>query len=170
MSGRVVVGFAPSPAGYQALRYAVAQAIARRAPLVIVRATPADPYDLVPESRVHTTLAVTVAVENAFREAMGRAPSGLDTHVVVDTGRPDTVLATVADQPDDLLVLGSCRRRRLRALTHATMLRRCLRAAVCPVVVVPPPVMARDGSASRLGRSVVSEVERFLRRPVELPS
>jgi nucleotide-binding universal stress UspA family protein len=170
MTGRVVVGFAPSPTGYQALRYAVEQAIARQAPLVIARAVRVEPYDWSAEGRVYTIVAVTVGVETAFREAMGRAPVGLDARVVVDAGRADTVLVATARQPDDLLVLGSCMHRRMRALTHGAMLRRCLRKAVCAVVIVPPPTMARDGSATRLGREIVSEMERHLRRPVELTS
>jgi nucleotide-binding universal stress UspA family protein len=170
MNGRVVVGFAPTPAGYQALRYAVEQATDREAPLVVVRAIRVEPYQWSAEARVHTMVAVTGEVAAAFREAMGGVPSDTEVRVVVDPGRTDKVLAAAAKQPDDLLVLGACTRRGLPARIHATRLRRSLRAVACPVVVVPPPAMARDGSAARLGRELVSEVEHFLRQPVELTS
>ena len=168
MSGRVVVGFAPTPAGYQALRYGVEQATARRAPLVVVRAVRVEPFEWSADTRIHTMVAVTAQVATAFGEAMGGVPSGLEARVVVDPGRADKALGAVATQPDDLLVLGACTRHRLWALVHGILLRRCLRTVSCPIVVVPPPAMAREGSAGRLGRDVVSEVEQFLRRPVEL--
>jgi hypothetical protein len=76
----------------------------------------------------------------------------------------------VADRPEDLLVLGACTRRRLGAVVHGAMLRRTVGRAVCPVVVVPPPTMARIGSPARLGRHTVTELERYLQRPAELSS
>jgi len=170
MSGRVVVGFSPTPAGYEALRYAVEQATARRAPLVVVRAVRVEPYEWSADARMDTTVAVTAEVVTAFREAMGETPGDVKVQVVVDPGRADKVLGSVANQRDDLLILGSCTRQRLRALVHGAMLRRCLRVVACPVVIVPPPAMARDGSAARLGREAVAELERYLRRPVELAS
>lgn len=170
MNGRVVVGFAPTPAGYQALRYAVEQATEREVPLVVVRAIRIEPYEWSAEARVATLVAVTNEVASAFREAMGGVPGGLEVRVVVDPGRADRVLGAAATRSEDLLVLGACTRGGFRAWIHSGTLRRCVHAVACPVVVVPPPAMARDGSAARLGREMVSEVEHYLRRPVELSS
>jgi nucleotide-binding universal stress UspA family protein len=170
MSGRVVVGFAPTLAGYEALRYGVAQASGRSAKLVIVRAVRLKPYETSIADRVPMTVAVTMQVATAFQEALGALPIHLDVHVVVNTGLSDMVLTAVANQPDDLLVLGACTRGRLGALTHTAMLRRTLHSAVCPLVVIPPPAMSRLGSATRLGKNAVAELERYLQHPVGLAS
>jgi nucleotide-binding universal stress UspA family protein len=170
MNGRVVVGFAPTPAGYQALRYAVEQATERGSCLVVVRAIRVEPYEWTTDARLHTTVKVAAEVANAFREAMGGIPGGVEVRVIADPGQADKVLRAIATQPDDLVIVGACTRRGLLARVHGATLRRCLRALACPVVVIPPPAMARDGSAERLGRELVSEVEHHLRRPVELTS
>jgi nucleotide-binding universal stress UspA family protein len=170
MNGRVVVGFAPTMAGYEALRYAVTQARDRAATLVVVHAVRLDPHDSWAESRLPMTVAVTKQVTTAFHEALGGVPADLDVHVIVEAAPADLVLRAAADQPGDLLVVGSCTRRRLGALAHGARLRRTLRSAVCPVVVIPPPAMARLGSASRLGRNAVAELEHFLQQPVKLTS
>jgi nucleotide-binding universal stress UspA family protein len=167
VSGRVVVGFAPTAAGYQALRLAVDLAGQRVARLVAVRAVAFDePWA---DGGFRLTVAVTGDLAIAFREALGRVPAGLEVQVAVHPGPFDQALSAIADRPDDIVVVGGCTRRRLAGLSHAAMLRRLLRGAVCPVVVAPPPAMARQGSATRLGREAVAEVERFLRQPAGLP-
>jgi nucleotide-binding universal stress UspA family protein len=170
MNGRVVVGFAPTLTGYEALRYAVTQARGRAAALVVVHAVRLDPHESWAENRLPLTVAVTKQVTTAFQEALGGVPADLTVLVLVEAGPLDLVLQAAADRPDDLLVMGACTRRRLGALTHGATLRRTLRSAVCPVVVVPPPAMARLGSAARLGRDAVAELEHYLQQPVELTS
>jgi nucleotide-binding universal stress UspA family protein len=170
MNGRVVVGFAPTLAGYEALRYAVAQARGRAATLVVVHAVHLDPHDSWVQNRLPVMVAVTTQVTTAFHEALGGVPADLDVQVLVEVGPVDLVLRAAADRPDDLVVVGACTRRRLGALTHGATLRRTLRSAICPVVIIPPPVMARLGSTTRLGRHAIAEVERFLEQPAELTS
>jgi nucleotide-binding universal stress UspA family protein len=168
MNGRVIVGFASTAAGYQALRYAVLRASENGAPLVAVRAVGIDAYEPWSDAEHRMVTAVSAELSNAFLEALGRVPGGLDVRVAVKPGPLAHVLGVAADQPDDLVVLGACTRRRLVGRVHAARLRRCLRSIFCPTVVVPPPAMARQGSLSRLGREAVAELERLLRQPVGL--
>jgi len=163
MSGRVVVGFAPTPAGYEALRYAAGQAKQRGAPLIAVRAVHRDLDAMATEHWLETRVAVAAAVADGFRDALGCLPLGVDVRVVVEPGPVDRVLAAVVKQSDDLVVLGACSRRHwLSIRRHRTRTARCLRAAACPVVIVPVPEMARHGTLERLERDTVAEVERFL--------
>lgn len=168
MSGRVIVGFAPTAAGYQALRYAVMRASERGVGLVAVRAIGVDTYEPWCDARHRMMTVVSSELANAFLEALGGIPAGLDVQVAVNPGPVDQVLERVAYRPDDLVVLGACSRRWLVGRIHRARLVRSVRSAVCPVVVVPPPAMAREGSVSRLGREAVAELERLLRQPIEL--
>ena len=170
MNGRVVVGFAPTLAGYEALRYAVTQARGRASAVVVVHAVRLDPHESWAQNRLEMTVALTKQVTTAFHESLGCVPTDLSVHVIVEVGPVDLVLRAAADRPDDLVVVGACTRRRLGALTHGATLRRTLRSAICPVVIIPPPVMARLGSTTRLGRHAIAEVERFLEQPAELTS
>jgi nucleotide-binding universal stress UspA family protein len=170
MNGRVVVGFAPTLAGYEALRYAVTQARGRASALVVVHAIHLDPHESWTQNRLPLMVAVTEQVSTAFHEALGGVPADLDVRVQVEVGPVELVLRAAADRPDDLVVIGACTRRRLGALTHGARLRRTLRSALCPVVIIPPPAMARLGSAARLGRDAVAEVQRYLEQPAGLTS
>jgi nucleotide-binding universal stress UspA family protein len=170
MSDCVVVGFAPTLAGYEALRYAVAQARGRASSLVVARAVLLNTHESWAVNRQPMTAAITEQVSTAFDEALGGVPADLDVHVLVEAGPAEMVLRAAANRPGHVLILGACSRRRLGALTHGAMLRRTLRSAVCPVVIIPPPAMARLGPATRLGRSAVAEMEHYLRQPVQLTS
>jgi hypothetical protein len=166
MNDCVIVGFAPTLAGYEALRYAVAQARGRASALVVARAVLLNARESWAVNRQPMTAAVAKQVSTAFDEALGGVPADLDIHVLVEAGPAEMVLLAAANQPRHVLILVACTRRRLGALTHGAMLRRMLRSAVCPVVVIPAPTMARLGSATRLGRSAVAEMEHYLRQPV----
>lgn len=73
---------------------------------------------------------------------------------------------------DDLLVIGGSGMRRLTGRRRARVARRCSREAACPVVVVPPPAIARRPVA-RLAKDVVREADTLLMSatvpPVTLP-
>lgn len=156
MDGRVVVGVRHSLGAYQALRYSVAQARRRGATLLVVHAVrrPAGRGGGLPEAIARDLVA------SVFAEALGGLPEGLRIHIVAEPGPAGAALVRVADHADDLLVIGgSARRRWLRAAPVAAY---CATRAGCPVVIVPPPALARAGRAARLARATVRDVERHV--------
>lgn len=145
-TGRVIVGVQDCLAGLQALRCAVTEARRRAAPLCAVRAW-TFPYagqsvglrawrqELVDEA--------ALTVYGAFTTALGCLPVDVDVRVVAPEGGSARALVELADRDDDLLVVGDCQRRRLRRMRSHSVARYCVRHAVCPVLVVPPPALAR---------------------------
>jgi hypothetical protein len=51
--------------------------------------------------------------------------------------------------------------RRRWATPPFSVARHCVRLASCPVVVVPPPALAREGGTRALRRAVSREAERY---------
>ena len=162
--GRVIVGIAHTAAGYAALRYATGQARDRGMPLVAVRALSLDvaPGTL-EEMRVRLLTSAAGEVSLAFAEAMGALPPGLPVTVRAAIGEPARALLAVATEPDDLLVVGAPRRRRLAFLPRNTVASHCARMATCPVVAVPAAALARASTPQRLAHDLVHDVEKFLR-------
>src|SRR3978361_1781319 len=104
-AGRVVVGIRDSLAGYQALRYAVAQARERQASLLVVRGfngtSPGSaPWD--------ATLAEAPAgdVRAVVRQTCGGLPRDVKIQMVSREGVTGAALVGAADRPADLLVIG----------------------------------------------------------------
>ncbi len=156
---RVVVGVNGTPAGLQALRYAVAEARRRGAALFAIRvwhSTPLWPGADIRQWRGEIEQAEADAVRAAFAEAFGCPPADLEIEALVVEGPVAQSLLGYAHRDDDLLVIGSGRHR-LRGVA-----RTCLRLASCPVVVVPPPALARTGSARSLARQLCRETEEFV--------
>jgi hypothetical protein len=160
-SGRVVVGVSNTLAGYEALRFAVEAARELRVPLIAVRAVRTTPAaDTWPELRQALHDAAGAEVAQAFDEALGGAPCDVGITVVTESGLPHGVLPSVANRHDDLLVVGASTRNHAWPATGDVGWC-CTRVSVCPVVVVPARPMAR--SVSWLGRTMVDDVEAFLR-------
>lgn len=162
--GRVVVGIAPSLSGLQALRAGVAEARARAAQLHAVRV--ADPST--PDRRTSTVAALDMplagtesasVIYHAFADTMGGPPDGVDVRAVVMPDAPGPVLCGYASRDGDLLVLGTGRRSRWRRPWGSGLIRYCLSHANCPVLVVPPPPLARDGSTRALVRRLRREID-----------
>ncbi len=163
-AGRIVVGVANTLAGYQALRFAVEQARGTGRPLVVVRTFPHSRKESW-EWRMVMARQARAGVIEAFVEAFGAIPADLTITVIVEPGPAGAALARAADQPDDLIVVGgSSRRRGWRP--KAVVAQACARLAVCPITVVPEPVMTRAGSVDHLARSVAGDADRFLRTRV----
>lgn len=141
-TGRVVVGVSQSMSGLAAIRYAVAQARSRHQPAVYaVRAWPYPPTTRGASSsrwEQHLQSAARAYVVAAFGTSLGAAPEDLDV-VVTAAGRPAPVLKELANRDSDLLVVGAAASRWWPGATVAG----CTRAAVCPVIVVPAPELAR---------------------------
>jgi nucleotide-binding universal stress UspA family protein len=155
--GRVVVGVSDSLPGLQALRFAVAEARRRGMPLHAVRVWPMPPAirtgpaypwheDLTAETRRY--------VNAVFDDALGGLPDGMRITVAGPSGRADVALTeTVSDV--DILVLGAPASR----WHHSGVVRACTRAARCPVIVVPPPELARTVRRTSLRRLVREVIE-----------
>lgn len=158
-SGRVVVGVSDTAAGYQALRYAVAQARERGVPLIAVRAYACGAHNI--ELRSVLVNAAREYVAKTFVEALGCEPAAVAAEVAVCEGLPGRALVAIADQAQDLVVVGGSGARRVTGRRRAAVARWCSREAVCPVVIVPPPAMARR-AGRRLTKDVVREADLFL--------
>lgn len=158
--GRVVVGVHPTLSGLQALRVAVAQARARGAELHAVRvATPSTPQRRGEATDGPSESAMMIT--NAFEDTMGGPPSDLEVRAVVMPDTPGPVLSEYACRDADLLVLGSGRRGRLRRPWGSRVVRYCLARAGCPVLVVPPPPLARSGSTRTLVRRLRRDIDQL---------
>jgi hypothetical protein len=57
---------------------------------------------------------------------------------------------SIADRPDDLLIVGAGRRGALPWMAFARVTRYCVARAQCPVLTVPPPALARELGRGRL--------------------
>lgn len=160
-SARVVVGLDTTLSGLHALRRAVAEARRRGLPLRVVRAWnpgPTGAYPMLPDPHQEEAAAAARQVNTAFAETMGGIPPDLSVETVLVADNPGPVLIRHADQDDDLLVIGTGRRRRFSHRLSRTT-RYCLARAACPVLVVPPPALARAGSQRALFRRLRREIE-----------
>lgn len=157
--GRVIVGIDPSPSGLAALRRAVQEARERETTLVAVRSWLTQPrmYAVAPDLREVDEADARRLVDQTFVETLGGYPQDLTTETVVLPDYPGPALVTLADKDDDLLVLGSGRRNR-RGSTSRTV-RYCAAWAACPVLVVPPPQLARTVSQRALLRQLRREID-----------
>jgi hypothetical protein len=75
----------------------------------------------------------------AFDAAFGGMPDDIPVRTLVVRARPGPLLVELADQPDDLLVVGYGGRSQLGRAVHGSVTRHCLARATCPVLAVPPP-------------------------------
>jgi hypothetical protein len=70
----------------------------------------------------------------------------------VERGPAGWVLVNLACHPGDVLVVGAGRRGALARLAFSKVGRYCLAHAQCPVLSLPPPVLARELTHGRLAR------------------
>jgi nucleotide-binding universal stress UspA family protein len=158
---RVIVGVNDTLAGYQAVRYAVAQARERGVPLVAARAFrcsgPTAPW------RDALVEANTEYVKRVFAVALGGFPADVRADIAVRDDDVVKALVKIADRGDDLLVIGGTERRRWFH-RRGRIMRRCSREAGCPIMIVPPPAMAGH-SFSRLAKNMVREADQLLAAP-----
>lgn len=148
MGTRVIVGVSGSLSNLAALHRAVEEARQRDALLVPVlawappggdayyRQSPCPP--LLERSRQ----AAHRRLDGAFDQAFGGYPDDLRIRPIVVRGETGPVLVDTADHPDDLLIIGTGKRRtgpwqRLLGGSGAVA-RYCLAHAGCPVTAVPP--------------------------------
>lgn len=184
--GRVIVGVDTTLSGLQALRLAVTEARARGVALHAVRTwgpAPPDPgppagepaAGLVRQPTVGTPTAdgaaafgrysgaveAAAVVDRAFADTMGGEPPDLPVRTVLVPDSPGAVLVEYACRDHDLLVIGAGRRRFPFRWGISPVVRYCLRHAACPVLVVPPPPLARAGSPRALLRELRREIDQL---------
>jgi len=158
---RVFVGVDDTEAGLTALAAAIRLARAYRVPLVAVRAwalglprhggrrmrTLTHPHVILSFSGVEQSAAASVLVRKAFTVAAGGVPAGLSVRISTPEGDPGLELVRLANQPGDVIVLGTGRDHALRHLVHGSVSRYCAAHARCPVLSVPTGHAAPADSA-----------------------
>jgi nucleotide-binding universal stress UspA family protein len=128
---RIVVGVHGSLGSLQALRWAADEARERHVPLVPVIAWVPPGGDLSerghpsPYLRRIWTDAARERLMAAFEAGLGGLPSDVE----------------IADQPGDLLVIGTGRRSVISRALRKSVGRYCLAHAKCPVLAVPPSAL-----------------------------
>jgi len=146
----VIVGVSGSPASLRALRYAEMLAGSWDAVLVPVIAWVPPGGDSADRGQPSMHLrqlwqeAACERLRDALAAAWGQAPVDAEVRPAVQRGDAGRVLTSIASQPDDLLVLGAGRRGALGRMLSCRVSRYCAAHAGCPVVLVPPPELARD--------------------------
>jgi nucleotide-binding universal stress UspA family protein len=141
---RIVVGVHGSLGSLQALRYAAGEARGRSVPLAAVNAWVPPGGDLAERRHPSPYLrriwrdAAREHLDAAFDEGLGGIPPDLRVELLVVRGEAGPVLAWIASQPGDLLVIGTGLRSPIGRAVHKSAARHLLAHARCPVVMVPP--------------------------------
>jgi nucleotide-binding universal stress UspA family protein len=165
-SPRVIVGVTGSLASLNALRRAVAEARARNAVLQVVhvcRVQPGDPAVMY-AARESSAAAALEDIGTWLDEALGGPPAGVPLRRTSVAGPPPgPALVDLVGAESDLLVVGRSGRR-LGLFWAGSVAAYCARRAACPVLVVPPPELAREfggrtGLRRRIDRALAEELQ-----------
>jgi DNA-binding MarR family transcriptional regulator/nucleotide-binding universal stress UspA family protein len=153
---RVIAGTSGSPGSLAALRYADGLARALDAILVPVLAWELPGSDGVGTLQPLGDLGQDCheTASRRMREALlavwGEDPDDPLVRPSVQLGSPGPVLVSLARRPGDVLVLGAGRRDPLHRIAGRPVSRYCAARASCPVVLVPPSGLNRQGGLRRL--------------------
>ena len=149
---RIIVGVHGSLGSLQALRYAADEARQRDVPLLAVNAW-LPPGGEMAERRSPSAYlrkiwreAASERLLAAFDAGLGGMPADLHVEPQVSRGETGPVLVDTADQPDDLLIIGTGRRAGIGRVLHRSVSRYCLAHARCPVLAVPPSALMDEMS------------------------
>jgi nucleotide-binding universal stress UspA family protein len=134
---RIVVGFDGSDGGIRALSWAVAEAAKRGGTVQAVTAWQWTEPELGADVRAAHGEMARLSLEEAINTARQGHPEVPVAGEAVP-GAPAEVLTRAATDAD-LLVLGSHGHGRLFHAVLGSVAEQCIRAAVCPVVVIPVP-------------------------------
>ncbi len=144
---RIIVGVHGSLGSLQALRWAAEEARERNVPLIPViawippggemaeRRSPSDYLRKVWRDAARERLM------KAFDAGLGGIPDDVRVEPWVERGETGPVLVDIADQPGDLLVIGTGRRSLIGRSLRKSVGRYCLAHATCPVLAVPPSAL-----------------------------
>ena len=149
---RVIVGVHGSLGSLQALRHAADEARQRDVPLLPVIAWVPPGGDL--SERRHSSPylrkiwrdAAWERLTAAFDDGLGGMPADLRVEPHVERGETGPVLVDIAGQPEDLLIVGTGRRRTVGRMFRRSVARYCLAHARCPVLAVPPSALMDEMS------------------------
>src|ERR1700759_3363190 len=114
---RIIVGVHGSPGSLQALRFAADEARQRNVPLLAVTAWVPPGGDLAERRHSSPYLrkiwrdAAWERLLAAFDDGLGGMPVDLRVEAHVERGETGVVLVDIANQPEDLLIVGTGRRR-----------------------------------------------------------
>jgi nucleotide-binding universal stress UspA family protein len=137
---RIVVGVDGSEDGDRALRWAVGEADRRGGTVQAIIAWSWDGIDRAVVAKTHPS-DEQAAAEEKVNGAVALATAGHPDVAVASEaveGKPADVLVRAATDAD-LLVVGSHGHGRLHHAVVGSVAEECIRAAVCPVVVIPVP-------------------------------
>lgn len=152
---RVITGLSGSAGSLQALRYAAEMARHHEAALVPVLAWTPPGGDLVDrrypcaQLRDEWNRAAWERLWRAVDLGIGGPPEGLGFMPQVVRGEPGQELTQIAAQPGDVLVIGAGRHGSARRVLPCKVSRYCVGHAVCPVICVPPPLLAAEARRLR---------------------
>jgi nucleotide-binding universal stress UspA family protein len=144
---RIIVGVHGSLGSLQALRRAADEARVRHVPLVPVVAWVPPGGDMAERSHPSPYLrqvwreTAAKRLVDAFDEGLGGVPDDLEVQARVERGDAAAVLVDLADQPGDLLVIGTGGRHPVSRALRRSVGRYCLAHARCPVLAVPPSAL-----------------------------
>ena len=149
---RIIVGVHGSLGSLQALRFAADEARQRSVPLLAVTAWVPPGGDMAerrhssPYLRKIWREAAWERLWAAFDSGLGGVPADLQVDTQAIRGDTGPVLVDTADQPDDLLIIGTGRRARFGRMMRRSVSRYCLAHARCPVLAVPPSALMDEMS------------------------
>ena len=154
--GRVIVGTSGSPGSLHALRYGERLAGIHGAVLIPVLAwdlpggNHAERVQPSGELRQVWRNLACQRLRDALIAVWGENPNDPLVQPHIERGSPGWVLVNLACQPGDVLVVGAGRRGALARVVFSKVSRHCLAHAQCPVLAIPPPVLAREVARGRL--------------------
>jgi nucleotide-binding universal stress UspA family protein len=149
-AARVIAGVSGSPANLVVVRHALELARRNEVPLVAVLAWLPPGGDIADRRCPNPILrqvwadAARKRLTEAFVAACGDVPRDLDVQLTIVRGEAGPVLAEIADEPGDLLVIGTGRCGTLARIRHGKASRYCVAHARCPVLALPHPATARQ--------------------------
>jgi len=144
---RIVVGVHGSLGSLQALRWAAEEAQVRQVPLTAVIAWVPPGGDMAERRHPSGYLRKIWSDDakdrllTAFEAGLGGFPEDVRVAPCVVRGETGPVLVDIADEPGDLLVIGTGRRASLGRALRKSVGRYCLAHARCPVLAVPPSAL-----------------------------
>jgi nucleotide-binding universal stress UspA family protein len=148
---RVIVGASGSPGSLRALRHA--EDLARHSGATLTPLLAWVPPGGELAARQPCPELVRIWHEAAWQRlwaalevAWGQQlPADLSVLPAVQRGPAGPTLVAAACRPGDMLVVGAGRRGVVPWLSHGRVSRYCVAHAVCPVLAVPPAILAQEG-------------------------
>jgi nucleotide-binding universal stress UspA family protein len=146
---RVIVGASGSPGSLRALRYA--EDLARHSDATLTPVMAWVPPGGEAAARQPCPPLIRIWQDAAWQRlwaalegAWGKLPEDVPVEPAVQRGQPGPVLVAIACRPDDLLIVGAGRRGGLARVWRGRVGRYCMAHAQCPVLAVPPAVLAQQ--------------------------